>query len=77
MNNQQHSARSGAYSVPPLFAFCDAIFSENCKGIVKNKRSRLKRQAVVLALVDPVLFIVSFKPHRYTKCITHRRIDRE
>jgi hypothetical protein len=38
---------------------------------VKNTRSRLKRQAVVLAPVDPVLFIVPFKPHRYTKCITH------
>jgi hypothetical protein len=34
--------RSGSYSVPSLFALCDAIFSENCQGIVKNKRSRLK-----------------------------------
>lgn len=42
--------------MPPLFALCDAIVSENCKGIVKDKRSRLKRQVVVLALVDPVLF---------------------
>jgi len=75
MNNQQHGARSGSYGVPPLFALCDAVFSENGKGIVKNKRSRLKRQAVVLPLVDPVLFIVPFKPHRYTKCITHEADD--
>jgi hypothetical protein len=61
--------------VPPLFALCDPVFSETCEGIVKNKRSRLKRQTVVLPLVDPVLFIVPFKPHRYTKCITHRRAD--
>ena len=61
MNNQQHGARSGSYSVPTLFAFCDAIFSENCKEIVKNKRSRLKRQAIVLGLVDPVLLIVPFQ----------------
>ncbi len=72
MNNQQYGARSGSYGVPPLFALCDAVFSENCKGIVKNKRSRLKRQTVVLPLVDPVLFIVPFEPHRYTKCITRR-----
>jgi hypothetical protein len=24
----------------------------------------------VLPLVDPVLFIIPLKPHRYTKCIT-------
>jgi hypothetical protein len=26
----------------------------------------------VLPLVDPVLFVVPLKPHRYTKCITRR-----
>ncbi len=35
-------ARSGSHGGPPLFALSDAIFSENRKGIVKNKRSRLK-----------------------------------
>ena len=61
--------------MPPLFALHDAIFAENCKGIVENKGGRLKREAVVLPLVDPVLFIVPFKPHRYTKCITHAGIS--
>ena len=80
MNNQQHGARCGSYRVPPLFALCDAIFSENCKGIVKDKRSRLKRQAVVLALVDPILFIVPFKSHSLYKMynthggLTERRL---
>ena len=45
-------------------------FSENCKRIVENKGVRFKREAVVPPLVDPVLFIVPLKPHRYTKCIT-------
>jgi hypothetical protein len=35
-----------------------------------NKGGRFEREAVVLPLVDPVLFIVPLKPHRYTKCIT-------
>ena len=43
--------------MPTLFTVRDAIVSEHCKGIVKNKRSRLKRQAMVLALVDPVVFV--------------------
>ena len=57
--------------MPPLFPLRDAVPPENCEGIVKNQCSRLKRQAVVLLLVDPVLLIVPFEPHRYTKCITH------
>jgi hypothetical protein len=52
-------------------------FSEKCKRIVENKGGRFEREAAVLLLVDPVLFIVLvsdrgslLKPHRYTKCIT-------
>jgi hypothetical protein len=75
MNNQQHGARSGSYGMPPLFALRGAVFSENYKGIVKNKRSRLECQAVVFPLVDPVLFIGPLKPHRYTKCITRESDD--
>src|SRR5580658_7821113 len=29
MHNQQHCARNGSYGVPPLFALCGAVFSEN------------------------------------------------
>jgi hypothetical protein len=61
--------------MPSLFALCNALFPENGKGIVKNKRSRPERQAIVLPLIDPVLFIVPFEPHRYTKCITYKAMD--
>ncbi len=60
----------GSYGVPPPFACHDPVVAENCVGIVENKRGGLEREAVVLLLVDPVLFTVPFEPHRYTKCIT-------
>src|SRR5271165_2381918 len=58
--------------MPPLFARNNTVLTENGKRIIKSKCSRFEREAVVLPLVDPVLFIVPLKPHRYTKCITHR-----
>ncbi len=70
MDNQQHSAQNRPDHMPPLFAVDNAVFSENCKRSMVNKGGRFEREAVVLPLVDPVLFIVPLKPHRYTKCIT-------
>ena len=58
MDNQQHSAHGRSYGMPPLFALNNAVFSEKCKRIVENKGGRFKREAAVLPLVDPVLFIV-------------------
>ena len=76
MDGQQHSAQSRSYGMPPLFALNNAVFSEKCKRIVENKGGRFERQAAVLSLVDPVLFIVPLEPHCYTKCITRRAADR-
>ena len=63
MDNQQHSAQNRSYGMPPLLALHNAVFSEKCKRIVENKGGRFEREAVVLPLVDPVLFIVPLKPH--------------
>ena len=61
MDNQQHGTQNTSYGMPPLFALNDAVFSEKCKRIVENKGGRFEREAVVLPLVDPVLFIVVLK----------------
>jgi hypothetical protein len=58
--------------MPPLFTLNNAVLAEKCKRIVENKGGRFEREAAVLPLVDPVLFVVPLKPHRYTKCITRR-----
>ena len=72
MDNQQYGAQGRSYGMPPLLAPNDTVFSEKRKRIVEDKGGRFEREAVVLPLVDPVLFIVPLKPHRYTKCITRR-----
>ena len=51
-------------------AIHDAILAEDYVGIIENQRSTLERDATVLPLVDPVLFAVPLKSHRYTVCIT-------
>jgi hypothetical protein len=56
--------------VPPLFAIHDAILAEDYVGIIENQRRTFERDATVLPLVDPVLFAVPLKSHRYTICIT-------
>src|SRR5271157_1342162 len=70
VDDQQHRPLRGSNSVPPLVAIHDAILVEDYVGIVENQRRALKRDATVLPLVDPVLFAVPLKPHRYTICIT-------
>ena len=70
VNDQHHGPLSGSYGVPPLFATHDAVLAEDYMGIVKNVCRTLERDATVIQLVDPVLFAVPFKSHRYTKCIT-------
>ena len=60
----------GSNSVPPLFAIHDAILAEDYVGIIENQRCTLECDATVLPLVDPVLFAVPLKSHRYTVCIT-------
>lgn len=62
--------------MPPLFALNNAVLAENYKRIVENKSGRFEREAIVLPPIDPVLFIVPLKPHRYTKCITRRLAHR-
>src|ERR1035437_3182508 len=47
-----------------------AVLAEDCMGIVEHKGRALETEAVVFLFVDPVLFGVPFKPHRYTQCIT-------
>src|SRR5580692_768015 len=40
--------------------------------IHENERRTLESDAIVLLLIEAVLFSVPFKPHRYTNCITYR-----
>src|ERR1035441_448470 len=47
-------------------AIHDAILAEDYVGIIENQRSTLERDATALPLVDPVLFAVPLKSHRYT-----------
>jgi hypothetical protein len=75
MDNQRHSAQSSPYGIPPLFALNNAALAENSEWIVENKGGRFECEATVLPPVDPVLFIVPLKMHRYTKCITLRFVD--
>src|SRR5271157_2782995 len=70
VHDQQHRPLRGSNSVPPFVAIHDAILVEDYVGIVENQRRALKRDATVFPLVDPVLFAVPLKPHRYTICIT-------
>ena len=60
----------GTCGMPSLFALNNAVFSEKCKRIVENQGGRFKTRGRRASAVDPVLFIVPLKPHRYTKCIT-------
>ena len=66
VDNQQHRARRHSYGVPPLFAGHYAVLAEDCMGIVEHKGRALETKAVVFLFVDPVLFGVPLKPHRYT-----------
>ena len=77
MDNQQHRAQNRSNSMPPLFALNNSVPAEDCKRIVENKGRRFEREAFVLPLVDPVLFIVPLEPHRYTKCITRLDLRRD
>ena len=70
VDDQQHRGGRGSNGVPPLFARHDAVLAKNCVRIVENERGGVEREAVVLLLVDPALFTIPLKPHRYTKCIT-------
>src|ERR1019366_5439700 len=70
VNNQQHRPLHGSNGVPPLFARHDAILVEDYARIIENECRTLESDSTVLLLVDPVLFTVPFKSHRYTKCIT-------
>jgi len=70
VDNQQERVCRHSYGVPPLFARHDAVLAEHCMRIVEHTGRALETEAVVFLFVDPVLFGVPFKPHRYTKCIT-------
>src|ERR1035441_3142093 len=70
VNNQEHRPLYGSNGVPLLFASYDAILAEDYARIIENECLTLESDSTVLLLVDPVLFTVPFKSHRYTKCIT-------
>jgi hypothetical protein len=54
------------YSVPPRFArfSVDAVWDDEATLIGKHARGELKSDAAVLPLVQPVLPLVPFEPHR-------------